>query len=68
MILYNGGGNFKRSKHMLIKTCYIKDVIHNKLATFKYLESTLMLSDPLTKPVPSTQLEYVLDQLSIVKL
>jgi hypothetical protein len=68
MILYNGGGNFKRSKHMLTKTSYIKDLIQNKIVDFQYLESTLMLADPLTKPVPSTQMNYVLSKLNIIKI
>ena len=68
MILYNGGGNFKRSKHMLTKTSYIKDIIQHKIADFYYLESSLMLADPLTKPVSATQMEYVLSKLSIIKL
>jgi hypothetical protein len=68
MLIYGGGGSFKRSKHMLTKQHYIKDLLNHGIADYFYLESAIMLSDPLTKPVSAHQLEYMNKNLNIIKL
>jgi hypothetical protein len=63
--LYTNGGIFKRSKHMLIKTSYIRDILSNNIAIFKYLESTEHPSDMLTKPLSRSNITKLLNKLSI---
>ena len=65
IILYNGGGVFKRSKHMLIKTNYIKDILTNKIAIFKHLSTDLHPADMFTKPVSRSTISSILKYFNI---
>jgi hypothetical protein len=66
IILYNGGGIFKRSKHMLIKTSYVNDIIKNKIAIFKHLNTEQHPADILTKPVLRSAIVSILNSLHIM--
>jgi hypothetical protein len=68
MLIYAGHGQFKRSKHMVIKRNYIKDLISHGIIEFNYLSSLNMLADPLTKPVSISQLSQMLASLQILKI
>jgi hypothetical protein len=68
ILLYNGGGQFKRSKHMYIKQQYVKDLILRKIIDIKYLSGLEIPADPITKPVPSYQINRMLQLLHVVKI
>jgi hypothetical protein len=68
IFIYNGGGKFKRSKHMLIKQSYVKDLIDKKIVDFHYLKGTTIPTDPITKPVPGPQLQNMIKFLSMVNI
>jgi hypothetical protein len=65
IMLYNGGGVFKRSKHMLIKTNYIKDILANNIAVFKHMRTDIHPADMLTKPVTRSTIENILKYFNI---
>lgn len=68
MLIYNGGGKFRRSKHMLVKQNYIKDLISHKIVQFSYLSTENMLADLATKPVSSPTLQRMMKELRIIKV
>jgi hypothetical protein len=68
MLIYNGGGQFKRSKHLLIKRNYIKDLLDKRIIDFHYLESKQIPTDPISKPVPGSQIRRMLEFFKIVSL
>jgi hypothetical protein len=63
ILLYNGGGQFKRSKHMFVKKAYIKDLIEHGIASFPHISGLTIPADGLTKPVPASQIKNMLDML-----
>jgi len=65
ILIYNGFGKFKRSKHMLVKQQYIKDMINHVIIEFKYLNTNDMLADIGTKPVNGLQLRHFISHLSM---
>jgi hypothetical protein len=67
ILLYNGGGQFKRSKHMYVKQQYVKDLITHKIIDIVYLSGLEIPADPITKPVPAIQLQRMLNMLHIIK-
>jgi hypothetical protein len=68
IMLYNGGGTFKRSKHMLLKTSYIKDILAQKIIQFFHLSGKIIPSDMLTKPVARSTLLETLQFLNIMPI
>jgi hypothetical protein len=66
MLIYQGGGNFKRSKHLLVKRNFIKDLLDRKIVEFRYLASAEIPTDPLSKPVPGNQIKRMLDYFSMI--
>jgi hypothetical protein len=63
ILLYNGGGQFKRSKHMFVKKAYIKDLIEHGIVTFPHISGSKIPADGLTKPVSTNQIKNMLDML-----
>jgi hypothetical protein len=57
----------KRSKHIDIKYHYIREKIQNEEIKVKYLQTTEMIADILTKPLPRVQFEYLREKFSIKK-
>jgi hypothetical protein len=57
MIIYQNGGQFKRSKHLLVKHNYIKDLLNRGIVDFRYLATADIPVDPMSKPVPASGLQ-----------
>jgi hypothetical protein len=65
ILIYNGSGKFKRSKHMMVKQQYIKDLIDRNIIHFKYLNTNDMLADIGTKPINGRQLQHFITNLGM---
>lgn len=50
IILVSTGGNFKRTKHLIIRDAYVKERLDNGDIELKYLSTKQMPADLLTKP------------------
>ena len=50
------GGNFNRTKHILVRLNYIKDMISTGRYNIFYLPTNRMIADFLTKPMSQAQL------------
>jgi hypothetical protein len=59
----NGGGCFKRNKHILNRYFWIHRLIDNDVVKLVYLNTNLMLADLLTKPLVGEHFEMLRDQL-----
>jgi hypothetical protein len=68
MLIYQNGGQFKRSKHLLVKQNYIKDLLTRGIADFKYLSTNNMPVDPMSKPVPALALQRMMNYFKIRSL
>jgi hypothetical protein len=68
MLIYQNGGQFKRSKHLLVKQNYIKDLLTRGIADFKYLSTNEMPVDPMSKPVPAHALQRMMNYFKIRSL
>jgi hypothetical protein len=60
------GGNFKRTKHILVKESYIKERILKGDIILKYLPTNDMIADILTKPLTPSQLDHLLNLCSMI--
>ncbi|HND47413.1 MAG TPA: Ty1/Copia family ribonuclease HI, partial [Anaerolineales bacterium] len=47
------GGQFQRTKHMLSRVSFLKDMVNKGLLICKYIQTADMVADLLTKPLPS---------------
>jgi hypothetical protein len=68
ILIYNGFGKFKRSKHMLVKQEFIKDLIDRNIVEFKYLRTQDMPADMGTKPITGQQLIHFINKLDMYRL
>jgi hypothetical protein len=59
------GGTFKRTKHLMCKQSYVKERIKNGDMVLKYLTTTCMPADILTKPMSRPILDKHMDTLNI---
>jgi hypothetical protein len=66
IILYNGGGTFRRSKHMVIQRSFIRDLVQRHTVSFPYLSTDSHPADILTKPVSTPTLLRMLQRLCIL--
>jgi hypothetical protein len=51
ILIAQNGGNFKRTKHLICKESFVRERINNGVITLKYLQTSRMPADILTKPV-----------------
>jgi hypothetical protein len=65
IIIATNGGNFKRTKHLLVKDSYLKERITEGDITLKYLSTDRMPADILTKATSSTILSKHLQFLCL---
>ena len=59
------GGSFNRTKHILVRLNYIKDIISTGRYSIYYLPTSHMLADFLTKPLPQSQLSYLTSKIGL---
>jgi hypothetical protein len=52
----------------MIKKNYINDLLTRGIIDFKYLASADIPTDPISKPVPASQLQRMINYFSMVKL
>jgi hypothetical protein len=57
IIIATQGGNFKRTKHFIVREAFIKEKIANKVIELKYRPTDSMTADFLTKPLSSVKLQ-----------
>jgi predicted transcriptional regulator len=57
----------KRTKHIVVKCHYTRDLISQKKIKLKYRFTTKMIADDLTKSLKSVQFQTFIDQLRIIK-
>ena len=65
MALYQGGGTFKRSKHLLVRRGFIRDLIDQHIVQITYLSTHEHPADILTKPVTAALMKQVLAKLRV---
>ena len=65
IIIASKKGNFKRTKHLLIKDAFVKEQIAMGNIRLKYLPTDYMLADILTKPLSSNKLQSMLRRMDI---
>ena len=56
-----GGGNFKRSKHLIVRQTFIDELIKDGTLSLQYCPTTDMVADLLTKPVDQATLQHLLE-------
>jgi hypothetical protein len=61
-----GNGNFKRTKHMISRKCFVSEAINESLIVLEYKPTKEMAADFLTKALPTPQLEKHLDSLRLI--
>jgi hypothetical protein len=59
------GGNFKRTKHLLLREEFVRERIENGDIALKYLKTQDMPADMLTKPLGKTPLQKHMQSLSV---
>ena len=62
-IAAQGKGTFKRAKHIKVRFFWIKELIDAGVMTFKYVMSSEMVSDMLSKPTVGSKFQYLLAKL-----
>jgi hypothetical protein len=62
-IAMQGKGTFKRTKHIKVRFFWIKDLIDSGLMVFKYVMSSEMVADILSKPTVGSKFQYLLAKL-----
>jgi hypothetical protein len=60
------GATFKRTKHLIGRQSYVRERIQNGDITLKYLSTTDMTADILTKPVSRAVLERLKEKLFVI--
>jgi hypothetical protein len=60
-----GNGNFKRTKHMISRKCFVSEAISDGLIILEYKPTKEMAADFLTKALPTPQLGKHLDSLRL---
>jgi hypothetical protein len=65
ILIAQNGGSFKRTKHLICKESYIREKINNGTVELKYLETSLMPADILTKPANKKVLNDQMQFLNI---
>jgi len=63
IIIAQNGGNFARTKHLLVKESYVAERIQDGDIVLKYLPTDEICADMLTKPLPSSRLMIHLHSL-----
>ncbi|KAJ0169668.1 hypothetical protein K1T71_014853 [Dendrolimus kikuchii] len=58
--------NGKRSKHIDIKFHYIKDMVHKRLVSVKYVPTGENVSDLFTKALPKIKHNYLINKLHLM--
>jgi hypothetical protein len=66
IIMASQNGNFKRTKHLIIKENYVKDRLNNGDMVLKYLPTSEMPADMLTKAMSKFKLQSCMAALNIV--
>jgi hypothetical protein len=66
ILIAQQGGNFKRTKHLICKESYVRERIDNNDIKLKYLPTTKMPADMLTKPVSKKVLLHHLTFLNVI--
>ena len=56
-----GGGNFKRSKHLMVRQTFINELIDSGVLSLQYCPTNNMVADFLTKPVDRATLMHLLE-------
>ena len=67
IIMAAQGGQFKRTKHMLVKHKFVQEHLHNQSIKLHYTPSKLMHADIMTKLHSSTSLVRNLTSIGIVR-
>jgi hypothetical protein len=66
MIMHqNGGGTFKRSKHLIVRKAFVKEYLDDNIIILEYLPTKDMLADILTKPLSGEQKRLILEKLFV---
>lgn len=65
IIIATQGGNFKRTKHFIVREAFIKEKIANKVIELKYRPTDSMTADFLTKPLSSVKLQKHLNDIYV---
>ena len=65
IIIATQGGNFKRTKHFVVREAFIKEKIMNRVIELKYKPTDAMSADFLTKPLSSIKLQKHLDDIFV---
>jgi hypothetical protein len=63
ILIVHNGGNFKRTKHLICKESFVRERITRGEVELKYLPTTNMPADILTKPVSK---KILLDQMEFL--
>jgi hypothetical protein len=66
ILIAQQGGNFKRTKHLICKESYVRERIDNNDIKLKYLPTSKMPADMLTKPVSKKVLLHHLTFLNVI--
>ena len=66
IVLAQKGGNFKRTKHIMCKEWYIRDLINDNKVKLTYKSTKLMLADLLTKPLDKTTTANITKALQLM--
>ena len=56
----NGGGSFKRSKHMLVRNSFVTELVNSDVLRLQYCPTEDMVADMLTKPMDQKRLKHLL--------
>ncbi len=65
IILAQSGGNFKRTKHLLIRESFVRERIENNEIELKHRPTEDMCADFLTKPLSKPKLDIHLHSLNV---
>ena len=60
-----GGGSFKRSKHITVRNEYVKELVDSEQLQLQYCPTTDMVADLLTKPLDKTRIKHLLELASV---
>jgi hypothetical protein len=67
MIMISEPSKFKRSKHILIKISYARELVKQAIVNVRYLSTDAMFADMLTKPLHGEQFARHCDQIMGVR-
>ena len=65
IILGTNGGNFKRTKHLIIRESFVREKIQNGQIELRHCPTELMIADFLTKPLTRAKLGTLLEKINL---